>query len=243
MENYDQYIHSLKNLLILKDERRFVAQQLLYLHKQAIIKVDPIIVELGVGTGQSTKVFLNAINEKKNAKLISIDIKDCSNCVNSDKWEFIHQDSTDIINLLREKPEIKQGIDILYVDSLHTAKHVKKEIYSYFKFVKKDGLIIFDDIDSSPYMMGQRKDSVGTEIANRKIYKLLEAIFRANMCKIDFKILRGSTGLAIFKKIVDLGEKLNEPFYIKERNFDYSIFKRLLKKLLKVFKKFTILRA
>ena len=70
MENYDQYIHSLKNLLILKDERRFVAQQLLYLHKQAIIKVDPIIVELGVGTGQSTKVFLNAINEKKNAKLI-----------------------------------------------------------------------------------------------------------------------------------------------------------------------------
>ena len=129
------------------------------------------------------------------------------------------------------------------MDSLHTAKHVKKEIYSYFKFVKKDGLIIFDDIDSSPYMTGQRKDSVGTEIANRKIYKLLEAIFRANMCKIDFKILRGSTGLAIFKKIVDLGEKLNEPFYIKERNFDYSIFKRFLKKLLKVFKKFTILKA
>lgn len=65
LENYDQYIHSLKNLLILKDESRFVAQQLLYLHKQAINRVDPIIVELGVGTGQSTKVFLNAIHEKK----------------------------------------------------------------------------------------------------------------------------------------------------------------------------------
>ena len=64
LENYDQYINSLKDLLILKDERRFAAQQLLYLHKQAIKKVDPIIVELGVGTGQSTKVFLNAIQKK-----------------------------------------------------------------------------------------------------------------------------------------------------------------------------------
>ena len=102
LENYDQYINSLKDLLILKDERRFVAQQLLYLHKQAINKVDPIIVELGVGTGQSTKVFLNAIHEKKNAKLISIDIKNCSNSVNSDKWEFVQQDSTDIVKLLKE---------------------------------------------------------------------------------------------------------------------------------------------
>ena len=232
MENYDQYIDSLKNLLILKDERRFVAQQLLYLHKQAINKIDPIIVELGVGTGQSTKVFLNAIHKKKNAKLISIDIKDCRKSINSDKWEFVQQDSADIVKLLGEKPEIKKGIDILYVDSLHTAKHVKKEIYSYFQFIKKEGLLIFDDIDSDPYMVGQRKDSVGTEIANRKIYKLLEAIFRANMNKIDFKILRGSTGLGIFKKLTNLDEKLDQPYYIKERNFDYSIFKRLLKKII-----------
>ena len=231
MENYDQYINSLKDLLILKDERRFAAQQLLYLHKQAIKKVDPIIVELGVGTGQSTKVFLNAIHEKKNAKLISIDIKDCSKSVNSDKWEFIKQDSIDIVKLLRKKPEIKKGIDILYVDSLHTAKHVKKEIYSYFQFIKKEGLLIFDDIDSDPYMMGQRKDSVGTEIANRKIYKLLEAIFRANMNKIDFKILRGSTGLGIFKKLTNLDEKLDQPYYIKERNLDYTIFKRFINKI------------
>ena len=232
MENYDQYINSLKDLLILKDERRFAAQQLLYLHKQAIKKVDPIIVEFGVGTGQSTKVFLNAIQKKKCAKLISIDIKDCSKSVNSDKWEFIKKDSIDIVKLLRKKPEIKKGIDILYVDSLHTAKHVKKEIYSYFQFIKKEGLIIFDDIDSDPYMMGQRKDSVGTEIANRRIYKLLESIFRANMDKIDFKILRGSTGLGIFKKLTNLDEKLDQPYYIKERNFDYSIFKRLLKKII-----------
>ena len=231
LENYDQYIDSLRNLLILKDERRFAAQQLLYLHKQAINKVDPIIVELGVGTGQSTKVFLNAIHKKKNAKLISIDIKNYSNSVNSDKWEFVQQDSTDIVKLLNEKPEIKKGIDILYVDSLHTAKHVKKEIYSYFQFIKKDGLLIFDDIDSDPYMVGQRKDSVGTEIANRKIYKLLESIFRANMNKIDFKIFRGSTGLGIFKKLTNLGEKLDEPYYIKERNLDYTIFKRFINKI------------
>lgn len=67
-------------------------------------------------------------------------------------------------------------------------------------------------------MSNQRKDSVETEINNRKIYKLLEAIFRANMGQIDFDIMRGSTGLGIFKKRSKLGEKLNEPLFLNERN-------------------------
>ena len=67
-------------------------------------------------------------------------------------------------------------------------------------------------------MSKQRKDSIGTEIANRKIYKLLEAIFRANMDKLDFEIMRGSTGLGILRKRVPLGEKLNPPILLRERN-------------------------
>lgn len=38
------------------------------------------------------------------------------------------------------------------------------------------------------------------------------------MNKIDFEIMRGSTGLGIFKKLNNLGEKLNPPNYIEERN-------------------------
>ena len=218
MKIYQEYIQKLDNHLNKTDESRFVAQQLLRLHKEAELKKCPLIVELGVDRGQSTKIFLNAIDDKDGAKLISLDIKDCSKAAESSKWEFVKQDSADIEKLLLTHPDIKKGIDILYVDSLHTASHVKKEIYNFFEYLNKDAFIFFDDIDSSPYMVGQRKDSASTEIANRKIYKLLESIFRANMNQIDFDIMRGSTGLGIFKKRSERGEKLNNPIFLKERN-------------------------
>ena len=224
MKIYQKYIDELKNHLSKLDESRFVAQQLLRLHQVVKSKVDPIIVELGVDQGQSTKVFLNAIAEKSNAKLISIDIKNCNNAVDAERWEFVQQDSSDIKSLLIAKPIIKKGIDILYVDSLHTAKHVQKEIYNFFEYLNEEAYIFFDDIDSGPYMLKQRKDSVGIEIANREIYKLLEAIFRGNINKFDFEIMRGSTGLGIFKKRVTLGEKLNPAILLRERN-NYLITK------------------
>ena len=234
MKIYQKYIDELKNHLSKLDESRFVAQQLLRLHQVVKSKVDPIIVELGVDQGQSTKVFLNAIAEKSNAKLISIDIKNCNNAVDAERWEFVQQDSSDIKSLLIAKPIIKKGIDILYVDSLHTAKHVQKEIYNFFEYLNEDAYIFFDDIDSGPYMLKQRKDSVGIEIANREIYKLLEAIFRGNINKFDFEIMRGSTGLGIFKKRVTLGEKLNPPILLRERN-NYLINK--------IFQKITFKRS
>tara|TARA_Y100001935_G_C17181062_1_gene445165 strand:+ start:52 stop:816 length:765 start_codon:yes stop_codon:yes gene_type:complete len=232
MKKYQSYINELKNHLSKPDESRFLAQQLLRLHKEAESKLNPLIVELGVDRGQSTRVFLNAIDGKDNAKLISIDIKNCSNAVNDENWEFVQQDSTDIEKLLINKPKIKNGIDILYVDSLHEADHVKKEIYNFYEYLNNDAYIFFDDIDSNPYMNGQRKDSVNTEIANRKIFRLLDAIFRGNMDKLDFEIMKGSTGMGIFKKRKNLGEKLNPPIFINERNniFLSKIFHKILLK-------------
>jgi predicted O-methyltransferase YrrM len=218
MKIYQKYIDELKNHLSKLDESRFVAEQLLRLHQEVKLKVDPLVVELGVDKGQSTKVFLNAIEGKSNAKLISIDIKNCRSAVDAGRWEFVQQDSSDIKSLLIAKPIIKNGIDVLYVDSLHTVKHVQKEIYNFFEYLNEDAYIFFDDIDSGPYMFKQRKDSVGIEIANRKIYKLLEAIFRANIDRLDFEIMRGSTGLGVFRKRVPLGEKLNPPISLRQRN-------------------------
>ena len=232
MKKYQSYINKLKDHLSEHNESRFLAQQLLRLHKETELKINPLIVELGVDRGQSTKVFLNAIDGKKNAKLISIDIKNCSNAVDDENWEFVQQDSADIEKLLINKPKIKNGIDILYVDSLHDAKHIKKEIYNFFEYLNNDAYIFFDDIDSTPYMNKQRKDSISIEIANRKIFSLLEAIFRGNMDKLDFEIMRGSTGLGIFKKRKKLGERLNPPVFINERNnfFFSKIFQKILLK-------------
>ena len=221
MKIYEKYINTLRTHSKKKSESRFAANQLLEMHSEALKRDRPIIVELGVDKGQSTRVFLNAIDNKTNARLISIDIKDCKDAVKSTNWEFVQQDSIDIESLLLKKPIIKDGIDILYIDSLHTQSHVLKEIYGFFEYVKPKGIIYFDDIDSGPYMNGQRKDSVSTEIVNRKIFNLLEAIFRANYSSIDFSINRGSTGLAKFVKNSELGDKLNPPIFIKKRQFKF----------------------
>ena len=173
MKIYQEYIYRLEEHLNKTDESRFTAQQLLKLNKEAALKENPLIVELGVDRGQSTKIFLNAIDNKASSKLISIDIKDCSKVSSSKKWEFIQQDSADIINLLINKPEIKNGIDILYIDSLHTPNHVEKEVYNFFEYLNENAMIFFDDIDSGPYMSNQRKDSVSTEIINRKIFNCI----------------------------------------------------------------------
>ncbi|MDB2591532.1 class I SAM-dependent methyltransferase [Candidatus Pelagibacter bacterium] len=217
MKIYEKYLSTLKSHANKQSELRFAANQLLEMHAEAMSRTNPIIVELGVDKGQSTRIFLNAISEKSNSRLISVDIRDCKDAVKSDKWEFVQQNSVDVDLLLSKKPILKNGIDILYVDSLHTESHVLKEIYGFFEYIKPNGLIFFDDIDSGPYMSGQRKDSINTEIDNRKIFNLLEAIFRANYSSIDFSIHRGSTGLAKFKKRSALGDKLKDPIYIGNR--------------------------
>ncbi len=177
MKKYQSYINDLKNHLNKTDESRFLAQQLLRIHRETELKHNPLVLELGVDKGQSTRIFLNLIDGKDSAKLISIDIKDCRNSIDDKDWEFVQQDSTDIEKLLINKPEIKNGIDILYVDSLHTAEHVKKEIYNLFEYLNNDAYIFFDDIDSSPYMSKQRKDSVNIEIANRKNIYIIRGYF------------------------------------------------------------------
>jgi predicted O-methyltransferase YrrM len=226
MKIYQKYLDKLIKYSKISGEERFAAKQLLELHNEAIKREDPIIVELGVDKGQSTRVFLNAISEKKNSKLISVDIKDCSNAAVSSQWIFVQQNSVDIKSLIQKQPIIKNGIDILYIDSLHTESHVLNEVNNYFEYIKPSGVIYFDDVDSSPYMIGQRKDSINAEIDNRNIYELLEAIFRANYSSIDFSIIKGSTGLAKFVKLSKLGDRLNSPLNIKKRKF--RIFWRLL---------------
>ena len=56
---------------------------------EVVSRISPVILELGVDRGQSTKIFLNAIDGKDDAKLISVDIRDCSKAVDDKNWEFV----------------------------------------------------------------------------------------------------------------------------------------------------------
>ncbi len=214
---YQAYIDELQSLSSAPGDARFAARQLLELHAEAAGRAAPTILELGVGSGQSTRAFLNAIAGKPAARLISVDIEDCSGAAASHQWTFVQGDSGDAADVLARQPVLRQGIDILYVDSLHKAEHVLKEVGGYYPYLNAGAVVFLDDVDSFPYMFGQRKDNVAKEIDNRAIDRLVERIFWANRGDLDLTLFRGSTGLARLDKCSPRGAPFLQPLPCRER--------------------------
>jgi predicted O-methyltransferase YrrM len=236
-ENFDDLKNKaeLKNELSANNGEFFAAKQLLRLHQDAFQRENPVIVELGVDVGASTKTFLNAISFKPNAYLISVDIDDCSSVANTSKWTFIHSDSTDIEVIEKKAPIISQrGIDLLYIDSSHSAKHVKKEFELFYPFLNKDASIYFDDCEYFPYMKNQRKDNAAIEFGLRKIKTLIENISRSNLSDLELEFYYGSTGLARLTKTSQKGAQLKQIVRYKNRGYISAIlalpFSYILKK-------------
>ena len=224
---FDKYIIDLKKIAFENSERRHAAIQLLEMHSQVLKLDNPTILELGVDKGQSTKVFLNALNRINHGSLISVDIRDCSAIAKSPKWQFVQSDSTDGKKIFFFFSKISSGLDLIYVDSLHTEEHVIKEIFTFYKYLKIGGVMYFDDVDSYPYMKDHRKDNVEIEIANRKINHLLLNIFQQNIKSVGLNFEYGSTGLAKLTKLSD--EKLL-PFKKQTKERNNLLFFKILNK-------------
>ena len=196
----------------------------LNLIKKKIANIDePLILELGVKEGRSTRMFLE-ICDKNNGNLISIDILDCSKVSNNPRWKFIHSsdDNFDYINGIIEKK-----FDVLFIDSLHEPYHVKKVFYNYFNFVKINGLIFIDDLIWLPYVKGEYRDNEFVETTNRLTFNKILEIYNANKNNFTLDINFSGSGLAIIKKI---NTNLNQEKKIRNRLFS-------LKNILKIFYK------
>jgi predicted O-methyltransferase YrrM len=182
---------------------------------------EPNILELGVQTGNSTKMFLE-ICEKNNGFLTSIDIEDCSHVSKSKKWKFIHSsdDNFDYVNKF-----INKELDIIFIDSLHEPNHVKKVFYNYFKFLKINGLIIIDDVSWLPYVKNGIKDNNFVERINRLTFEKILEIFNSNQNNLTLEVNFSGSGLAIFSKLTN---NLEEEIKIKNR---LNSIKNLIKKL------------
>ena len=127
---------------------------------------NPIILELGVQKGTSTKKFLD-ICSNNNGKLFSADIDDCSKVSNSENWKFFHSrdDNFDFI-----KSNIPNKIDVLFIDTLHEASHVKKLIYGYYPLIKKNGYLFIDDISHLPYLKKMPRSNFYCEVNNKETF-------------------------------------------------------------------------
>lgn len=222
------YLNLLQEVSGAKGEKRHAAQQLLVLNDEARRRPNGMFLELGTDRGQASRAILAGC-EDNGGRLVSVDIRDCSTAVSSENWKFVRSNSIDRETILRAAPELLAGIDFVYVDSLHTAEHVTREVYTWFDLIKEGGVLFFDDIDSGPYLSGRRKDNPVIEIDNRQIKNALENIFYSNLDTIDFHTIYGSTGLGVIRKKSGLGEKLLQPYAAGRRN-NYTLA-RLQKRL------------
>ncbi len=157
---------------------------------------NPIILELGVQKGRSTTKFLEICN-KNNGQLYSVDVDDCSKVSNNPRWKFF-QSRDDDFEFIKSK--IPQKIDILFIDTLHEAKHVKKLIYGYYPQIKKGGLIFIDDISHIPYLKNKVRDNFYCEINNQETYEMILSIYSNNEEIFELSFSFFSSGLAILKK-------------------------------------------
>ncbi len=183
---------------------------------------NPIILELGVQNGRSTKKFLD-ICKKNNGELFSIDIDDCSNVTKDKNWHFF-QTRDDNFEYIKSK--IPKKIDILFIDTLHEANHVKKLIYEYYPLIKKNGFIFIDDVSHLPYLESKERNNFYCEINNKETFDLLISIYSENKENFDLNFTFVSSGLAIIKKKTDT--KLFTYKKISERSLSFKNFFRKL---------------
>ena len=192
--------------------------------KKNISKISkPQIVEFGVKEGRSTKLFLDICHEN-DGRLYSIDVDDYSNLFNDNKWKFIKSRDDNFKYLENILPK---EIDIIYLDSLHEAEHVKKIFFHYFPKLKLNGLFFIDDISWLPYLETEKRNSFYCEINNKETFNKLLEIYNNNTENFDISFTFTSSGMC---KILKKKNILKEPKKIRTRDFS---FKNMIRKILK----------
>ncbi len=129
-------------------ESGIVGAQLVALYREAVARSEPTILELGTENGASTTMFLQAAAEN-GGRVVSVDIEDCSMVSDSERWTFVQADSTDVQTITTAAPTLGDGIDVLYVDSLHTRSHVEAEVAAWWPYLKEGAVVFFDDVDAA----------------------------------------------------------------------------------------------
>jgi len=226
MENLNYDEANIKDLLKQGSHLRIMTDFLLE-------KKNPKILELGVERGSSTKAFVWFAG-KMQGKVFSVDIEDCSKVVSSENWKFIQSNDLNVDYILKSFKEISdEGVDLIYVDSYHENFHVMKLLNLWFKYLKKDGMIFIDDVDSYPF----RKNK---DIWNSIVYDLtdeaIQEFYYNNIEKVTYTKHYGENGLAAIKKLTNLYDNPNPVKKIWKYNFFIKLIYPYLRKIKKIFK-------
>ena len=175
------------------------------IHKTLSSRSNQIILECGVRKGFSTSLFVHN-SEKNNSHVYSIDIEDCSDVVVSKNWSFFQTDDRNIKKILEKFNDLNlKGIDIIYIDSLHTSKHLKEVLYGWYPYLNKNSIIFIDDIDSHSYQKNQPKDNILNNINWDEMNKFTLNFSRANRKEVTLVQYYKKSGLAKMYKVSEKG--------------------------------------
>ena len=188
---------------------------------------NPKILEFGVQKGRSTIEFLKYC-EKNDGHLYSFDIEDCSKVSQSKNWSF-HQSRDDNFEFI--KKIIPENIDLIFLDTIHEADHVKKIFYEYFDRLKINGFFIIDDISHLPYTKTNIRDNFYCEVNNKETFDKILEIYNNNQDNFDLEFSFISSGLAIITKKQNDINKI-KPIILRENRI-----KNILRKIWKKIKK------
>ena len=128
---------------------------------------------------------------------------------------------------MQEFPELKKGIDLLFIDSYHDPLHVRSLLFKWYYFVNKKGFIFFDYTESYLYRI---KKNYFLSIVNDSIDNEIKNFYHQNYDHLIYTKYFHGSGLSEFYKISDLNTHPN-----KKKIWNYNPF---IAKIYLYFKKF-----
>ena len=118
---------------------------------------------------------------------------------------------------------------MIYIDSFHDAEHVAKIFYHYYPFLKKDAILLIDDVSWLLYSKKNERDNFNSEINNHETFHKILDIYNNNTNNFDLTFNFKSSGMAkIIKKndnnLLDSKKVLIRKFTLK--NFIRKIVRK-----------------
>jgi len=182
------------NTKLLKKALMYSNYKFIYEKIKNVKKIN--ILEFGVREGLSTSIFLS-LCDKNLGKLTSVDIVDYKHLFKNKKWIFLQSRDDNFAHI---KKKIKKKLDVIYIDSYHEPEHIKKILYYYYKFLKKDGIMFVDDISWLPYVKSSYRENQWNEITNRKTFLKIIEIYFQNLKNFSLEFSFDNSGMAMIKK-------------------------------------------
>ena len=132
-----------------------------------------LMVELGTGGGESTRVFLAAASVA-GADLLSVDLKNRGqlDLPFKERWQFVQSDDvefgkTGFVEWCR-RHSLEPRIDLLFIDTSHMYEHTKEEIETWSPYLSDNAIVLLHDTYMGTGMYARMDGSIGFGYDNER---------------------------------------------------------------------------